>query len=146
MPGRHASADEAYFLESFNGKKHGMTRKSHQRGVWRSARGLSDERIPVLIFREMYRQHILFRFGESRQVAYRCCVYATAERVMRFSAPTAAGHWCEQRSECTGKRPPLAMSHSCSGEIFPGRGYKRRQRSSTGVLEYLSGGGGGFPC
>ena len=47
-----AEADETYFLESFKGKKHGMTRTPHQRGSKASKRGLSDEQIPVLICRD----------------------------------------------------------------------------------------------
>ena len=47
-----AEADETYFFESFKGKKHGMTRKPHQRGSKASKRGLSDEQIPVLICRD----------------------------------------------------------------------------------------------
>lgn len=47
-----AEADETYFLESFKGKKHGMTRKPHKRGGKALKRGLSDEQIPVLICRD----------------------------------------------------------------------------------------------
>ena len=47
-----AEADETYFLESFKGKKHGMTRKPHKRGSKASKRGLSSEQIPVLICRD----------------------------------------------------------------------------------------------
>jgi transposase-like protein len=47
-----AEADETYFLESFKGKKHGMTRTAHKRGSKASKRGLSDEQIPVLICRD----------------------------------------------------------------------------------------------
>ena len=44
-----AEADETFFLESFKGKKHGMTRVPHKRGSKASKRGLSAEQIPVLI-------------------------------------------------------------------------------------------------
>ncbi len=47
-----AEADETFFLESFKGKKHGMTRVPHKRGSKASKRGLSDEQIPVLICRD----------------------------------------------------------------------------------------------
>jgi transposase-like protein len=47
-----AEADETYFLESFKGKKYGMTRKPHKRGSKAAKRGLSDEQIPVLIYRD----------------------------------------------------------------------------------------------
>lgn len=47
-----AEADETFFLESFKGKKHGMTRAPHKRGSKASKRGLSDEQIPVLICRD----------------------------------------------------------------------------------------------
>lgn len=47
-----AEVDETYFLESFKGKKHGMTRAPHKRGSKASKRGLSDEQIPVLICRD----------------------------------------------------------------------------------------------
>ena len=47
-----AEADETFFLESFKGKKHGMTRPPHKRGGKASKRGLSSEQIPVLICRD----------------------------------------------------------------------------------------------
>ena len=47
-----AEADETYFLESFKGRKHGMTRKPHKRGSKALKRGLSAEQIPVLICRD----------------------------------------------------------------------------------------------
>lgn len=47
-----AEADETFFLESFKGKKHGMTRAPHKRGSKATKRGLSDEQIPVLICRD----------------------------------------------------------------------------------------------
>lgn len=47
-----AEADETFFLESFKGKKHGMTRDPHKRGGKASKRGLSAEQIPVLICRD----------------------------------------------------------------------------------------------
>jgi transposase-like protein len=54
-PGRLAGiteADEAFFLESFKGKKKAMPRKPRKRGSKASKRGLSDEQIPVLICRD----------------------------------------------------------------------------------------------
>ena len=47
-----AEADETFFLESFKGKKHGMTRPPHKRGGKASKRGLSSEQISVLICRD----------------------------------------------------------------------------------------------
>jgi transposase-like protein len=47
-----AEADETFFLESFKGKKKGMTRAPHKRGSKASKRGLSEEQIPVLICRD----------------------------------------------------------------------------------------------
>ena len=47
-----AEADETFFLESFKGKKQGMTRAPRKRGGKASKRGLSDEQIPVLICRD----------------------------------------------------------------------------------------------
>ena len=47
-----AEADETYFLESFKGKKCGMTRAPHGRGSKASKRGVSNEQIPVLICRD----------------------------------------------------------------------------------------------
>ncbi len=45
-------ADEAFFLESFKGKKKAMQRSPRKRGSKASKRGLSDEQIPVLICRD----------------------------------------------------------------------------------------------
>ena len=47
-----AEADETFFLESFKGKKQGMTRAPRKRGGKAAKRGLSDEQIPVLICRD----------------------------------------------------------------------------------------------
>lgn len=47
-----AEADEAFFLESFKGKKKAMQRSPRKRGSKASKRGLSDEQIPVLICRD----------------------------------------------------------------------------------------------
>lgn len=47
-----AEADETFFLESFKGRKKGMTRAPRHRGGKASKRGLSDEQIPVLICRD----------------------------------------------------------------------------------------------
>jgi transposase-like protein len=47
-----AEADEAFFLESFKGKKQAMPRTSRKRGSKACKRGLSDEQIPVLICRD----------------------------------------------------------------------------------------------
>jgi transposase-like protein len=47
-----AEADEAFFLESFKGKKKAMPRVARKRGSKASKRGLSDEQIPVLICRD----------------------------------------------------------------------------------------------
>jgi len=47
-----AEADETFFLESFKGKKQGMTRTPRKRGGKALKRGLSDEQIPVLICRD----------------------------------------------------------------------------------------------
>lgn len=47
-----AEADEAFFLESFKGKKQAMPRAPRKRGSKASKRGLSDEQIPVLICRD----------------------------------------------------------------------------------------------
>lgn len=47
-----AEADEAFFLESFKGKKKAMARAPRKRGSKASKRGLSDEQIPVLICRD----------------------------------------------------------------------------------------------
>lgn len=47
-----AEADETFFLESFKGKKQGMTRAPRKRGSKAAKRGLSDEQIPVLICRD----------------------------------------------------------------------------------------------
>lgn len=47
-----AEADEAFFLESFKGKKRGMTRAPRKRGGKAMKRGLSSEQIPVLICRD----------------------------------------------------------------------------------------------
>jgi transposase-like protein len=47
-----AEADEAFFLESFKGKKQAMPRKARKRGGKASKRGLSAEQIPVLICRD----------------------------------------------------------------------------------------------
>ena len=47
-----AEADETFFLESFKGRKKGMTRAPRHRGCKASKRGLSDEQIPVLICRD----------------------------------------------------------------------------------------------
>lgn len=47
-----AEADETFFLESFKGKKQGMTRAPRKRGGKALKRGLSDEQIPVLICRD----------------------------------------------------------------------------------------------
>ncbi len=47
-----AEADETYFLESFKGMKHGMMRAPHRRGSKAAKRGLSEEKIPVLICRD----------------------------------------------------------------------------------------------
>lgn len=45
-------ADETFFLESFKGKKRGMTRASRKRGGKAAKRGLSSEQVPVLICRD----------------------------------------------------------------------------------------------
>lgn len=45
-------ADEAFFLESFKGKKQAMPRASRKRGSKAAKPGLSDEQIPVLICRD----------------------------------------------------------------------------------------------
>jgi len=47
-----AEADETFFLESFKGKKRGMTRPPHKCDGKASKRGLSSEQIPVLICRD----------------------------------------------------------------------------------------------
>lgn len=47
-----AETDETFFLESFKGRKKGMTRAPRHRGGKASKRGLSDEQIPVLICRD----------------------------------------------------------------------------------------------
>ena len=47
-----AEADEAFFLESFKGKKKAMPRASRKRGSKAAKPGLSDEQIPVLICRD----------------------------------------------------------------------------------------------
>lgn len=47
-----AEADETFFLESFKGKKQGLTRAPRKRGSKATKRGLSDEQIPVLICRD----------------------------------------------------------------------------------------------
>lgn len=47
-----AEADEAFFLQSFKGKKQAMPRAPRKRGSKASKRGLSDEQIPVLICRD----------------------------------------------------------------------------------------------
>lgn len=43
-----AEADEAFFRESFKGRKGGLPRKAYKRGMPASKRGLSREQIPVL--------------------------------------------------------------------------------------------------
>lgn len=45
-------ADEAFFLESFKGKKRGMPRAARKRGGKATKRGLSSEQTPVLICRD----------------------------------------------------------------------------------------------
>jgi len=45
-------ADETFFLESFKGKKRGMTRASRKHGGKAVKRGLSSEQVPVLICRD----------------------------------------------------------------------------------------------
>lgn len=47
-----AEADEAFFLESFKGKKKAMPRAARKRGSKAAKPGLSDEQIPVLICRD----------------------------------------------------------------------------------------------
>jgi len=47
-----AEADETVFLESFKGKKRGLSRAPRKRGGKAAKRGLSDEQIPVLICRD----------------------------------------------------------------------------------------------
>ena len=47
-----AEADEAFFLESFKGRKKAMPRASRKRGGKAATPGLSDEQIPVLICRD----------------------------------------------------------------------------------------------
>lgn len=43
-----AEVDEAFFRESFKGRKRGMPRKSHKRAMPAGKRGISREQIPVL--------------------------------------------------------------------------------------------------
>lgn len=43
-----AEVDEAFFRESFKGRKHGMPRKAHKRAMPAGKRGISREQIPVL--------------------------------------------------------------------------------------------------
>ena len=45
-------ADETYILESFKGKRAGLSRPAHKRGGLAKTRGLSAEQIPVLIARD----------------------------------------------------------------------------------------------
>jgi transposase-like protein len=45
-------ADETYILESFKGKRAGLSRPAHKRGGMAKTRGLSAEQIPVLIARD----------------------------------------------------------------------------------------------
>lgn len=45
-------AVEAFFRESFKGKRHGMTLRTRKRGTPASKRGLSSEQIPVLVCRD----------------------------------------------------------------------------------------------
>ena len=47
-----AEADETVFLESFKGKKRGLSRAPRKRGGKAAKRGLSKEQIPVLICRD----------------------------------------------------------------------------------------------
>ena len=47
-----AEADETVFLESFKGKKRGLSRAPRKRGGKAAKRGLSEEQIPVLICRD----------------------------------------------------------------------------------------------
>ena len=47
-----AEADEAFFLESFKGKKKAMPRAARKRGSKAAKPGLSNEQIPVLICRD----------------------------------------------------------------------------------------------
>jgi transposase-like protein len=45
-------ADETFILESFKGKRSGLSRKSRKRGGKASKRGLSAEQIPVIVARD----------------------------------------------------------------------------------------------
>lgn len=45
-------ADETFILESFKGKRHGLSRAARKRGGKASKRGLSAEQIPVMVARD----------------------------------------------------------------------------------------------
>lgn len=47
-----AETDETYFLQSFKGKRRGLTRPARKRGGRAGKRGLSREQIPVLVARD----------------------------------------------------------------------------------------------